>query len=273
MASYFDALALNDYDLSLHDTVTKGLVFNSLVCMAVVVLVIALRLYVRHFIKHASGPDDCKSHFLFPSPFPCPFQAILSLELYYFCEISAPLILSPSLDFAAAAAASAIVLSSCCLFAAAQGLGKHIWDLGIDIQSPSAAHASLRISIPLYICYLSYLAANTFIKCSILASYYRLFPSQTFRRILLFLGGLVLLTSISSVLSIIFECYPVKSSWDWFSPIESCINILRFFFVSSMISTITDIIIWGCPLPQLFRLQMKPRRKFQLVLLFSAGAL
>jgi hypothetical protein len=59
MASYFDALALNDYDISLHDTVTKGLVFNSLVCMAVVALVITLRLYVRHFIKHAAGPDDC----------------------------------------------------------------------------------------------------------------------------------------------------------------------------------------------------------------------
>ena len=182
-------------------------------------------------------------------------------------------LLTLSSDFAAAAAASAVVLSTCCLFAAAQGLGKHIWDLGIDIQSPSSARASLRISIPLYICYLSYLAGNTLVKCSIIASYYRLFPGQTFRRLLLVLSGLVVLTCISSILAIIFECYPIQSSWDWFSPIVKCINILRFFFVSSMISTITDIIIWGCPLPQLFRLQMKPRRKLQLVLLFGAGAL
>lgn len=62
MASYFDASTLEGFDLSSHDTVTKGLVFNSLVCMAVVVLVTTLRLYVRHSIKHAAGLDDCKSH-------------------------------------------------------------------------------------------------------------------------------------------------------------------------------------------------------------------
>jgi hypothetical protein len=61
MASYFDASTLDGFDLSSHDTVTKGLIFNSLVCMAVVVLVTTLRLYVRHSIKHAAGLDDCKS--------------------------------------------------------------------------------------------------------------------------------------------------------------------------------------------------------------------
>jgi hypothetical protein len=271
MASYFDASTLNGFDLSSHDTVTKGLVFNSLVCMAVVVLVITLRLYVRHFIKHAIGLDDCKSHFAFPVLLGS-YLAIFQAFSRSYKSRAEPL-LTLSSDFAAAAAASAVVLTTCCLFAAAQGLGKHIWDLGIDIQAPSSAHASLRISIPLYICYLSYLVGNTLVKCSIIASYYRLFPGQTFRRLLLVLNGLVVLTCISSILAIIFECYPIKSSWDWFSPIEKCINILRFFFVSSMISTITDIVIWGCPLPQLFKLQMKPTRKLQLVLLFGAGAL
>jgi hypothetical protein len=65
----------------------------------------------------------------------------------------------------------------------------------------------------------------------------------------------------------------VKSSWDWFSPRENCIDILRFFVISSWISTIIDIVIWGFPLPHFFKLQMKPRRKFHLVLLFGAGAL
>jgi Fungal rhodopsin domain len=268
MASYFDPSALGIYDLSEHDTVTKGLVCNSIVCIVVVALVTTLRIYVRHFIKHAAGPDDCESNLPVPLPIPTlPSSDPMPNE-------RSGLIPNQSLDFAAAAAASAIVLSTCCLFAAAQGLGKHIWDLAIDSQSPSSAHASLlRISIPLYICYLSYLAANTFIKCSIIASYYRLFPSQMFRRILMLLGCLVVLTCCSSVLVIIFECYPVKSSWDWFSPRENCIDILRFFVVTSMISTISDIILWCCPFPQFFRLQMKPRRKFQLVLLFSAGAL
>ncbi|KAN0098506.1 hypothetical protein V8E51_014169 [Hyaloscypha variabilis] len=232
MASYFDPSTLSSYDLSQHDTITQSVIFTNLVCMAVVVLVITLRIYIRHSIKHAAGLDDY---------------------------------------FAAAAAASAIVLSTCCLFAATQGLGKHIWDLGLD-NSPSSHNASLRISIPLFICYLSYLAANNFIKCSILASYYRLFPGQSVRRILLVLSGLVALNCISSILVGIFECYPVKSSWDWFSPRENCIDILRFFVISSWISTIIDIVIWGFPLPHFFKLQMKPRRKFHLVLLFGAGA-
>jgi hypothetical protein len=206
-------------------------------------------------------------HSLDPAP---PVRIKLSSEPLP--ENRASPVLTRFLDFAAAAAASAIVLSTCCLFAAAQGLGKHIWDLGID-SSTSSHNASLRISIPLYICYLSYLAANTFIKCSILASYYRLFPGQRFRRFLLVLGGLVAATCVSSILVGIFECYPVKSSWDWFSPRENCIDILRFFVVSSWISTITDIIIWCCPFPQFFRLQMKLRRKLQLILLFGAGAL
>jgi hypothetical protein len=185
----------------------------------------------------------------------------------------ARILLTHSPDLAAAAAASAIVFSSCCLFAAAQGLGKHIWDLGFDGTSPSSNNASLRISIPLYICYLSYVAASTFIKCSILASYYRLFPSQIFRRSMLVLGGLVVLTCISSILVIIFECYPVQSSWDWITPRKNCIDILRFFVVSSMINAATDIIIWACPLPQLFKLRMSRRCKLQLVILFGAGAL
>jgi len=198
-----------------------------------------------------------------------PFSA--SHPKSFFPDRTSP-ILTRFVDFAAAAAASAIVLSTCCLFAATQGLGKHIWDLGLD-NSPSSHNASLRISIPLFICYLSYLAANNFIKCSILASYYRLFPGQSVRRILLVLSGLVALNCISSILVGIFECYPVKSSWDWFSPRENCIDILRFFVISSWISTIMDIVIWGFPLPHFFKLQMKPRRKFHLVLLFGAGAL
>jgi hypothetical protein len=183
------------------------------------------------------------------------------------------LLLTRSPDLAAAASVSAIMFSSCCLFAAAQGLGKHIWDLAIDGQSPSSNNAILRISIPLYICYLSYVAASTFIKCSIIASYYRLFPSQMFRRSMLVLGGLVVLMCISSILVIIFECYPVQSSRDWITPRKNCIDILRFFVISSMISTITDIIIWACPLPQFFKLRMKRRRKLQVVILFGASAL
>jgi hypothetical protein len=59
MASYFDPSALTIYDLSQHDTVTQGVVFNNLICMAVVASVITLRMYVRHSIKHAAGADDC----------------------------------------------------------------------------------------------------------------------------------------------------------------------------------------------------------------------
>jgi hypothetical protein len=61
MASYFDPSTLSSYDLSQHDTITQSVIFTNLVCMAVVVLVITLRIYVRHSIKHAAGLDDCKS--------------------------------------------------------------------------------------------------------------------------------------------------------------------------------------------------------------------
>lgn len=179
--------------------------------------------------------------------------------------------LSFPVDLATAAAASTLVFSSSCLFGATQGLGKHIWDLGIDGQSP--ASATLRLSIPLYVCYLSYVAANTFIKCSILWFYYRLFPSQGFCRAILAISILVVLTCGSSIFVIIFECSPAQSSWDWSVPRQSCIDILRFFVISSMVSTVTDVVIWSFPLPQLLKLQMERRRKLQLVLLFGAGAL
>jgi hypothetical protein len=87
------------------------------------------------------------------------------------------------------------------------------------------------------------------------------------------LSGLVAVSCVSSILVGVFECYPVKSSWDWFSPRENCIDILQFFVISSWISTAMDIVIWCCPFPQFFRLQMEARRKFQLILLFGAGAL
>jgi hypothetical protein len=65
MESYFNALDPSVYDISEHGTVTQGLVFNNLVCIAVVAMVITLRIYVRQCIKHAAGPDDCKYSYLF----------------------------------------------------------------------------------------------------------------------------------------------------------------------------------------------------------------
>jgi hypothetical protein len=67
MESYFNVLDPSVYDVSEHGTVTEGLVCNNLVCMAVVALVITLRMYVRQYIKHAAGPDDCKHSYLLSS--------------------------------------------------------------------------------------------------------------------------------------------------------------------------------------------------------------
>ena len=110
------------------------------------------------------------------------------------------------------------------------------------------------------------------IKISILFLYRRIFPSKTFKQLLILTGAFLVAYSITLTLGIIFQCVPLKSIWI----IEmqgTCIQIGTFSVTMSVINVITDVILLILPMPMLWNLKISTTRRWQLMLTFALGGL
>ena len=134
-----------------------------------------------------------------------------------------------------------ILLSTFSLLGAHFGLGKHIWllapaqDASISLFLEKTKH----ITQCLYGCYLAYATGITLVKASIIISYLRIFPNRGLRIFMYCTLVLVVLMWICSVFVIVFECVPVRAAWDWTTK-GRCIDVLTYFYVSSVVNIVTD---------------------------------
>jgi len=164
----------------------------------------------------------------------------------------------------------AILLSASCLLGEHFGLGKHIWNLTSNLLD-IPEHVGL-ITKTLYGCYLSYATAITFIKYSIMATYFRIFPKGILRHIVIAIGLVVTAIWICNIFAIIFTCVPIQAAWNY--NIEgNCFPIVHFFYASSSFNITTDLLLWFLPLPTLWALSMPKPQRVVLCFLFSMGAL
>jgi len=170
------------------------------------------------------------------------------------------------------AVVATIFLSMCSIIGAWSGLGRHIMDILRENPDPKLENTMSLIQI-LYGCYVCYSLANCLTKLSIIASYLRIFPSMHFRRVMWALGIFVVLQGVTSVLTIIFECDPVESSWNWNVKRKRCIDIQLFFYITSAINTATDFALWAAPMPFFWYSRMSREQRIGLVLLYSIGFL
>lgn len=164
----------------------------------------------------------------------------------------------------------ALLLSASCLVARHFGLGKHIWNLApvlTDIPKYTAI-----VTKCLYACYLSYALAIAFVKFSIIATYFRLFPDGLLRRTITGVGVVCVGLLICNIFTVIFTCVPVRAAWTY--NIEGkCINVVDFFYASSSINIATDLALCFLPIPTLWKLQMPRSQRIILCGLFALGAL
>jgi hypothetical protein len=117
-----------------------------------------------------------------------------------------------------------------------------------------------------------YQVTFTSIKATFLLQYRRSFPLPIVRRVCFFVLCFVVLWGVVAVIVSGFICVPLKRLWDPFTP-GYCINELAFWYVSSVISLITDLIIFIIPLPLLRTLPIRRAQKAVLMVVFGLGFL
>ena len=109
-------------------------------------------------------------------------------------------------------------------------------------------------------------------KISLLCLYRRIFAVQSFKRMSLLVGLLVVLWWLAATLANIFSCRPAELLWD-LSLEGRCFNFNLFWFSIGIIETIIDIIILLLPIKMVMGLQMSRRNKIVLSLVFLLGGL
>jgi hypothetical protein len=169
------------------------------------------------------------------------------------------------------ALACSITMSSFCLRGAYYGLGQHIWNIATDVDGFLANAKGVTQS--LYGSYLSYGTAIMFTKCSIIASYLRIFPNPVLRRVVQITGIVVLAIWLCSLFVIIFQCIPVNAAWDWSISDARCIDLVSYLIVSSSVGIVTDVILVVAPIPFVVRMNMTKSQRSIVCILFGFGAL
>ena len=88
------------------------------------------------------------------------------------------------------------------------------------------------------------------------------------------IAGFLILFALSQIFSVFIQCIPVAALWDPLSyPGYTCDNYASALFYLAIVNVCTDIIILALPLPILWKLQVTPTRKRQLLSIFLLGGL
>ncbi|OBT58914.1 hypothetical protein VE04_00582 [Pseudogymnoascus sp. 24MN13] len=107
-------------------------------------------------------------------------------------------------------------------------------------------------------------------KLSFLFLYLDIFPQRNFRIICWALIVHISAAIVALSFTTIFQCTPVKYSWDKTVP-GSCINIKAFWYGQSGWNTLMDVIVLILPIPVIVKLQMNRRAKLGLLAVFILG--
>lgn len=111
-------------------------------------------------------------------------------------------------------------------------------------------------------------------KLSICLLYRRLFEraGRSFRIALYGLVGLILSYYTAALLATIFECTPVRKSWEKTVP-GTCIDTVTFFFVNAGFNIATDVAIMLLPVPIIKALHLPMRQRIILCFVFAVGTI
>lgn len=214
-----------------------------------------LRFWVRFVMLKARGLDDCK----------------ILIPKYPSQSLSFPTDSAWYLVLLLVAVFFTISLSAASLVGEDLGLGNHIWQLSL-VGPMEKLRATSDITKALYACYLTYPTAITFTKLSIMATYFRIFPPGSVRKITVSLFITTLTFWVASIFAVIFTCIPVQAAWDY-TVKGHCYNTLNFFMISSSFHIVLDIILCVLPIPLIWSLSIPKAQRLILLALFCGGAL
>ncbi|CAK7213852.1 hypothetical protein SCUCBS95973_001939 [Sporothrix curviconia] len=144
------------------------------------------------------------------------------------------------------------------------GLGLHITDV-----SDAEFEKFLLLD---FVSALSYIWAFVLIKLSFAVFYLRVIPTKGFRRLNYTIIAVLSAQGIEETFVVFFACQPLTKFWKPDTP-GTCLNLLRFYYISFGIKLVTDIILFLEPIPTLLKLKLPWVKRIGLVIMFSLGLL
>ncbi|RYP05980.1 hypothetical protein DL764_003440 [Monosporascus ibericus] len=144
--------------------------------------------------------------------------------------------------------------------------GVHAWEIPIETFEKFRLHL--------------YIAAPTFVPCASLAKlallvfYLRLSPQRWFHIAVWSTIGTIAVYSLIIIFGLIFVCNPVRMAFTVTEIAEgSCIQQPALFTATAIANTLTDVILFGIPIPMVWDLEMPRTQKFGVVFVFAVGSI
>jgi len=109
------------------------------------------------------------------------------------------------------------------------------------------------------------------LRISMLLFFLRIFPDEKFRLLVKILIGYMAVHSLIFFFLVIFQCHPVRYSWD--KTIDgTCIDINATTYAGAAIVVVHDVMLLSLPLWQLRSLQLNIMKKTAAILMFIFGS-
>lgn len=132
----------------------------------------------------------------------------------------------------------------------------------------------LRVFEVLYIADLLWPASITAVKLSILFFYRRLFSTKQFRHTSLYVDALCWIWVLICTFVLAFQCDPVAAAWDVaLAPTAHCQALGPIVIGPEITNILIDVVILALPIHMIRGLQMHPRQKILVSLVFLFGGL
>ncbi|KAF2230511.1 hypothetical protein EV356DRAFT_519819 [Viridothelium virens] len=113
----------------------------------------------------------------------------------------------------------------------------------------------------------------TFAKFSVLALYWRLFPTRWLHRAVIAMAIISAAYCIGTVTALLFRCiHPIAESWNPSIQGGKCFSFPRFLLAEEPFNMATNLVIVFMPIPVVLKLQMPLVRKLQICFVFAFGS-
>jgi hypothetical protein len=117
-----------------------------------------------------------------------------------------------------------------------------------------------------------FVLASSFVKMSILVSYFRIAPGKSlFRKLVWVTFGLVFAAFVTFLVALWLQCMPISSYWTLLADHRDCIPEGPPLVVQTVVNVLTDFMIYALPIPTLFRLSLPVSQRIGLIFLFGFG--
>ncbi|KAF6836211.1 CFEM domain-containing protein [Colletotrichum musicola] len=145
------------------------------------------------------------------------------------------------------------------------GLGKDIWTL-----RPEKITQFLKL---VFVTQIFYISGLCLIKASIIFFYLRIFPSVRFRRVVWATQGFNILLAVLYLILTFTQCDPLPLYWTGWDGQQAgaCRDFNKLVLSHVGFNMALDVWMLALPLTQLYKLNMRLRKKIGIILMFSVG--